>query len=227
MSASCPNCGANVEDPPRQGAVLACAFCRTTLLIHADKLEAAGTAGELFEGPQLFEVGQTIKLGGLTISLMGRAQFSYGKGYWDEYWAEIYGSSGQPCFLSVDEGDLALQRRIPRDESLPMAEVGRGGRSKLIEPNLKKLKIGHPLVFNQQTYYLQEFERAQCIALEGAWPEDLAIGEVYTYLNAADGQGGILSAEIWGNPGREELAWFIGEWHSPFDIEISGKRGRS
>jgi hypothetical protein len=88
MSQTCPNCGYPVPDQMKTVVMLTCPSCDTTLYLQSDRLLSAGSAGEMHDSPALFGVGNQVKLGRTTWDVLGHARFSYGRGWWDEYWCE-------------------------------------------------------------------------------------------------------------------------------------------
>ncbi|WP_425074557.1 DUF4178 domain-containing protein [Sagittula sp. S175] len=177
-----------------------CPSCDTTLYIEGERLLNAGSAGEMHDGPQLFAIGDIVKLGHKAWEALGHARFSYGRGWWDEYWCED--PRGNGAWISVDEGDIVIQFEIP--------DAQRPGFT-------TESPLGHSFQWQNERFRVIETGRGECSALRGAFGERLLVGESFTYANAQGDHGTLLSCET----DATGSGWFTGEWHDPF--EVSGE----
>lgn len=194
---NCPNCGDTIS--PHAGVrMLTCPSCGTTLMAQDDVVELAGEAGVMHDAPLLFGLGDQVTANGETFDILGHARFSYGRGWWDEFWA--LDGAGHPAWLSIDEGDVAIQRVI-RD----------GG------PGQRKLPyLGEKISHDRTEYVVNEIDDAECIAIRGEFDEPLNVGETYQFVNAISDKGTLLSGEIW----EGGAIWFLGAWVDPFDVQV-------
>lgn len=197
MSRSCPNCGAQVAEMLTIARVQACEYCGTTLVQNDSVLEAAGSAGQMFEAPALFTLGQTCRIGARRFTPLGVIQYYYGRGVWDEYWGQD--GDGNPVWVSVDEGDVAWQ--------VALDQAPAGGA------NLFKLNA--MAIHNGLDYTATEVNSASCRGFRGQLPEAVEIGETHMFVNMTTTRGMLLSGERWG-AGQE--AWYAGEWIDPFEV---------
>lgn len=197
MSMTCPNCGDSVPDQLPLVAMLTCPSCATTLYLDGARLRDAGSAGVMHDAPQLFGIGQSIRLGRRVFTVHGQARFSYGRGWWDEFWGLT--DTGESCWVSVDEGDIVLQDRL--DDRPP---IGRNTR------------VGAGFGFADGDWHVTEIGHGECIALRGSFDERLGVGDRFDYINAEGPGGRLLSGEFHG----AEQAWFLGQWFDPFEIVI-------
>ncbi|MBP0484133.1 DUF4178 domain-containing protein [Sagittula salina] len=179
-----------------------CPSCDTTLFVSGDRLEQAGSAGEMHDGPTLFTIGDLVKLGRRAWEVLGHARFSYGRGWWDEYWCED--PRGNGAWISVDEGDVVVQTAI----------------SEGTKPRFRTdARIGSIFQYAGVKYRCVEKGAGECAALRGAFGEVLQVGEVFAYANAQGEDGGLISVETSGDGPEAETRWFRGEWHDPFEID--------
>lgn len=229
MSASCPNCGAELTDPPRSARLHACAYCQTTLIVNKGDISAEGTSGQIHSGEALLRVGDHFKLAMASFMVQGRAQYSYGRGFWDEYWisAEAGSEDDQTIYwLSIDEGDVVIQKVLSGDGLQVQRNnthdwVSSTGIKPLDGETARFLATGDRLYHEDNEFIVTEVEQATCLGFEGSWPEPISIGQTYRYLNA-EAQGGLLlSCEI-DDVSDTDPDWFIGRWYSPFDIRRLG-----
>ncbi|WP_236626222.1 DUF4178 domain-containing protein [Actibacterium mucosum] len=166
-----------------------------------DVARLAGEQGVMHDAPMLFGVGDLVINGGVTVAIHGHARFSYGRGFWDEFWG--LDEAQNPVWISVDEGDVVLQRKVHEAPIDARASMG--------------------TTFNMMDveYTVTERETAECVAVRGSFDEELAVGETFTFLNCTGEYGGLASGEFW--PQGE--AWFVGRWLDPFEIEIVRANG--
>ena len=195
--AGCPNCGADVSDLLAFAPVAVCPYCDTTVYHLDDRLVSAGSAGEMHEAPLLVALGDRVRVGNDWFQAVGHARFSYGPGWWDEFW--LQGSAGEGAWLSIDEGDVTIQH--------PTTEPSDAHA----EP-----RLGDLLEHFGTSYAVTEAGEGTCVAMRGVFPERLAVGDTYEYVNATSYDGGLLSSE--GRAG--DRAWFQGAWLDPFTLEV-------
>ncbi|EYD73864.1 putative transmembrane protein [Rubellimicrobium mesophilum DSM 19309] len=193
----CPNCGASFGPQLDSTRMMNCEFCGTSVVIDNDRLRLAGSRGVMHEVPLLFGLKDTVTMDGATWRILGHARFSYGRGTWDEFWAVDNGEDG--AWISVDEGDVVVQRPLPEDPDLRVAG----------EP-----KLGGRMVYKGRTFMATEVETATCEAIRGSFPEVLQVGESYRFVNLTGEDGELLSGEFW--PGGQ--SWSLGAWVDPFDV---------
>lgn len=196
---NCPNCGARINELAKIARMAACESCDTTLLIEDEVARAAGEKGVMHETASLFDIGDTVKAGESSVILKGKARFSYGRGFWDEFWG--LDENGKSVWISLDEGDVAVQRELA-DASLSKA--------------VQKAGIGDAIALDRREFVIAEIETAECVALRGAFDHELRVGESYKFINALGRNGTLLSYEYW--IGGAQL--YLGQWFSPFDIEV-------
>ncbi len=183
----------------RHVVMLTCPSCGTTLYLDGTRLENAGASGEMHDAPALFGIGDSVQLDRARIDILGHARFSYGRGWWDEYWGQNEKQTG--CWISVDEGDVVLQYPIPR-KRWPQLSA--------------RPRLGLPFMYDGKDFAVTEIDVAECVALRGAFGEVLEIGETYRFFNAEGSDGALLSGEFW--DGGE--SWFVGYWHDPFEVTV-------
>jgi len=197
MTMTCPNCGDAVPDQIALVAMVTCPSCGTTLYVDGARLRDAGAAGVLHDSPQLFGIGHTVRLDRVPFTVHGQARFSYGRGWWDEFWGLDHNGNG--LWVSVDEGDIVLQ--TPLDDRPPIGQTSR---------------VGQRFTYAGEGFRVVETGSADCTAVLGAFGERLLVGESYGYLNASGESGALLSGEFQGG----QSAWFLGAWIDPFDVVI-------
>ena len=169
------------------------------MLIETDAVRLAGQAGTMAEVPLMFDIGDRVTCGKVTVEILGHARFSYGRGFWEEFWGLT--DKGASKWVSVDEGDIVMQMPIPA-EDFPEARDA--------------FAPGQTLVCQGRYFDIVEIDSAECVAIRGRFDEPLTVGETYRFVNAQSDDGMLLSGEIW--PGG--AAWFLGYWFDPFEIRV-------
>lgn len=199
-SHNCPNCGNALAVQFAQAKMMTCDACDTTLYLRDSGFLNAGNAGEMHEGPQLISIGDTVRIDDGTFDIYGHARFDYGPGWWDEFYA--IDGKGQGAWLSVDEGEIILQRPV---------------KGSLKGAPLAAPQLGATFEVNGYHYRVTERDKAVCIAVRGEFPETLTVGETYNFINARNIYADILSGEF----SADGAQWFIGQWIDPFDVKVA------
>jgi hypothetical protein len=195
----CPNCGDLVSPAIKSVKMITCASCTTTLLLEDAGLRLAGEQGVLHDVPMLFGLGDHLRIGKASYDILGHARFSYGRGTWDEFWA--IDGQGAPVWISVDEGDLIVQRILARAD-WPKYDG--------------YLRLGSTFLYKAEEFRVDEVGTGTCTGLKGSFGHELTVGESYKFLNLQGEDGGVLSAEIQG----AQYEWFIGHWVDPFEVKV-------
>ncbi|UWQ17279.1 DUF4178 domain-containing protein [Jannaschia sp. M317] len=194
---SCPNCGAALPPMLAHARMVNCAFCGSSVVLDDAGLRRAGEAGDMLDAPELIEIGVPVELGQAgTFTATGHVRYDYGRGYWDEYHGTL--DDGDLVWVSVDEGDVVLQRPVA-----PPPEAGRAA-----------FRLGAEVRQGGQVFHCTEVDNATAAAFRGQLPEEIVIGETHLFANFSGVGAALLSGEIWdGGSG-----WFLGAWIDPFDV---------
>ncbi|MEM9962657.1 MAG: DUF4178 domain-containing protein [Pseudomonadota bacterium] len=192
---NCPNCGNALDWTLSITLMRDCPFCESTVVLDGEALRLAGERGAMLDAPSLLRIGEPTHLSGNNWTPVGHARFSYGPGWWDEYWCSD--GAGEFRWISVDEGDIAIEEPVDID-----IDIG------------THLRRGDRIMVRRQSFTATEEEEATCIAVRGELPELLQIGETHRYVDFTGEHGGILTFEAW----EGEHAWFAGRWISPWEV---------
>lgn len=155
--AACPNCGAPVEFASAASASAVCGFCRSTLLRDGEALTRIGTSAELFDDHSPLQLGASGRYKGLAFTLVGRLQYAYEGGTWNEWHALFDG--GRSGWLSEDNGayvfafDTAWPADAPADEQRAAA-----------------LGVGRTLRVDNRAWTVASLVRARLLAAQGELP---------------------------------------------------------
>lgn len=194
---SCANCGADLPHRLAHARMVVCEHCGTTSVLEDEAFRLAGTGGVIQDAPSLVHLNEEINAGGSLLMPVGHAQFSYGRGWWDEFWC--VDDEGDGCWLSVDEGDYAIEIPLPADRT----------------PKGFRPRLGEGVEINGESYVVTEAETATCAAVRGEFPEALTVGESHLYFDLSGRDGRLATFERW--DGGE--AWTFGRWIDPWEVK--------
>ena len=123
--AACPNCGAPVEFRSAASAFAVCSFCKSTLLRDGEALRKIGESAELFDDHSPLQLGAGGTYGGAAFTLVGRLQYRYDQGTWNE-WHALF-DTGRSGWLSEDNGRYVMAFDAPLQAAPPEAAALRVG----------------------------------------------------------------------------------------------------
>lgn len=198
--ASCPNCGYGFEGLRKSTRMFDCPSCETTLFCKADALEPIGLHGVMHDTPMLIGIGDTLEALGSRWTVLGHVRYDYGRGVWDEFWAET--SDGAGAWISIDEGDVVIQMPVARNAI-------RAGLA-------QDLRVGVQVRALDEIFTVTEMASAKAVAFRGQLPERIELGETHRFVNATGDHGRLLSGEVW--DGGE--GWSVGDWLDPFTLQV-------
>ena len=202
--ANCPNCGAPVEFASAASASAVCGFCRSTLVRDGDALRRIGVSAELFDDHSPLQLGAGGKVQGVAFTLVGRLQFGYDGGSWNE-WHALF-DNDRHAWLSEDNGAyvLAFDLDTPPDAPPPDA-----------------LNAGEGVRIGGQAWSVASRVRARLIAAEGELPRPPRLQGEFTVVDVRNAQGevGTLDAS---DPAR--VQWSVGRAVALSEMAMQGLR---
>ena len=155
--AACPNCGAPVEFASAASASAVCGFCRSTLVRDGDALKRIGVSADLFDDHSPLQLGASGTYKGLAFTLVGRLQYGYDGGTWNE-WHALF-DSGRSGWLSEDNGayvfafDSAWPADAPADANAAL-----------------RMQVGRAVKVDGRAWTLASIVKARLIAAQGELP---------------------------------------------------------
>ena len=170
--AACPNCGAPVEFASAASASAVCGFCRSTLLREGDALRRIGTSAELFDDHSPLQLGARGTRQGMGFTLVGRLQYTYEGGTWNE-WHALFDNE-RSAWLSEDNGAyvLAFDAPLPADA-----------------PQLAGLRAGQRVLADGRAWDVASVTEAKLLAAQGELPRPPQLERSFTVVdlrNSAD-----------------------------------------
>lgn len=195
---NCPVCGAQAPVNFRFTKLTVCTHCKTSLFLEDNAVKYVGKKSAIVETPSLFTLGHRYRYREHVLEAIGRIQFSYGKGYWDEWW--MLSATGDGCWVSVDEGDIAFETKIESAKRVP---------------DCTAVKVGDQIRLNGKLLHVTELNKSICIGIEGSLPEVIFPGEEHDYVECLGSKGLLYTIECF--EGQKQL--YKGSWIDPFEIK--------
>jgi len=209
--AACPNCGAPVEFASAATPFAVCSFCRSVVVRAGDALRKIGESAEVFDDHTPLQLGASGKYQGAAFTLVGRLQYRYAEGTWNEWHALfVTGPDLQKSgWLSEDNGRYVVSFDAPLTTPLPLAE---------------QLQVGAPLTVNGQSWSVASVVAAKLIAAEGELPRkpNLEHGFVVADVRSSRGEVGTIDYTDPAHP-----MWSIGHSVALSELALVGLREAS
>lgn len=203
-SVSCPSCGASREIHNPGILMFVCEYCGNAVYWDQERVQAAGEQSVLPEGFSRLYRGAAGSLHQKRFVVAGRVRYSFGRGFWDEWYLEM--EDGALQWLTEDNHELALQRRV---ETRGLVASG-------------PWQPGQPITYRDRPFVVQEVGRAECIGVEGELPRFITSGESYPYVDASSPDGRSTLGLEYDDGDRPSL--FLGKWlkHAELKLDEEG-----
>lgn len=200
--AACPNCGAPVEFRSSASAFAVCSFCRSTIVRDGETLRKTGESAELFDDHSPLQLGASGSVQGAAFTLVGRLQYRYKDGTWNE-WHALF-DSGRSGWLAEDNGRYVLAFDATLSEAPPPAE---------------KLRPGQSLTLAGQGWSVASVSAAKLIAAQGELPfaPNTQRGFMVVDLRNPRGEVGTLDYQ---NP--DQPHWSVGRSVALSELALRG-----
>ena len=195
----CPSCGAEKIITNPGIVTVVCEYCGTAIYWDRDKVMSAGRQSLLPEGFTRLYRGATGRLKGHSFTVTGRVRYSFGKGFWDEWFLEF--QNGSLGWLTEDNHELALQTKKELENCPPPDSLSPGAIFR---------------AFNRE-FVVQEVGQAECLGMEGDLPIRVETGEKYLFADASSPDGKYtLGIEY----DQEPPSVFLGKWLDYTDLRL-------
>ncbi|MBQ0961933.1 DUF4178 domain-containing protein [Ideonella sp. 4Y11] len=208
--ALCPGCGAPVEFASAASASAVCSFCRSTLVRDGEALRRIGVVSELFNDHSPLQLGVSGRYHGEPFTLVGRLQYRYADGTWNEWHALFEGESGKSAWLSEDNGAYVMAFDQPALQPPPAWD---------------DLQVGQRVLIGGDAWRVASRIQASLIAAEGELPRPPRLDGSFPVadLRLENGSVGTLDGQVSGQP-----QWSIGQRVGLADLALRGlKEGAS
>jgi hypothetical protein len=181
-----------------------CSFCRSTLVRDGDALQRIGVSSELFDDHSPLQLGAAGKFQGVAFTLVGRLQYTYADGTWNE-WHALF-DNGRSGWLSEDNGSYVFSFDATLDEAAPRAE---------------ELRAGERRVVAGRGWDVAAVTSARLIAAQGELPFAPRLQGAFVVADLRNPQGEVGTLD-YGTPGT--VHWSVGHGVLLADLALSGLR---
>ena len=201
----CPSCGAGhmIHNPGLITVV--CEYCGNAVYWDEEKIQDAGKQSVLPEGFSRLYRGASGSLFGKRFNVLGRVRYSFGKGFWDEWFLEF--ENGETGWLSEDNHEFSYEKTFPAPAGIPP---------------FAKISPGTKLTLNKKPYVIEEIGEAECLGVEGDLPLKLQTGEKYPFADGSTPDGKYtLGIEY----DSEPPTLFVGRWIKSASLKLDDEGG--
>jgi len=204
--AACPNCGAPVEFRSAASVSAVCSFCKSTLLRDGEALKRIGQSAELFDDHSPLQLGVTGRFQGAGFTLVGRLQYGYADGTWNE-WHALF-DNGKNGWLSEDNGRYVFAFEAPLSGEVPAADALHPGDKHLVA---------------NQIWDVASVTRAKLLAAQGELPHP-PVAHEFTVADLRNVQGEVGTLD-YGD--AQAPTWSVGRSVALSELSLQGLREAS
>ncbi len=205
--AVCPQCGAAVEFTSAASASAVCSYCRSTLVRDGEALRRIGVSAELFDDHSPLQLGAAGKRQGIAFTLVGRLQYGYEDGTWNE-WHALF-DNGRSAWLSEDNGAYVLAFDAPLPADAPAPDT---------------LRAGARVTADGRAWDVASAVRAHLIAAEGELPTPPRLQGEFLVCDLRNSAGEVATLDA-SDPAR--IGWSVGRSVAIGELAMSGLKEAS
>jgi hypothetical protein len=207
--AACPNCGAPVDFRSAASAFAVCSFCKSTVVREGDALRKIGQSAELFDDHSPLQLGAAGKYQGASFTLIGRLQYRYAEGTWNEWHALFDSASGdqeaqKSGWLSEDNGRYVISFDAPLAGPVPTAA---------------SLRAGSEVNVAGQSWSVASVSVAKLIAAQGELPNKPNLDRGFVVSDLRDTRGEVATLD-YSDPAAPR--WSIGRSVALSELAMTG-----
>lgn len=200
--AACPNCGAPVEFRSAASPFAVCSFCKSTVVREGDALRKIGESADVFDDHSPLQIGAGGVYQGSRFSLVGRLQYQYAQGTWNE-WHVLF-DSGKSGWLSEDNGRYVIAFEAALTGPVPAAAA---------------LRAGSVLTLDGRPWSVASVSVAKLIAAQGELPKAPVSGRGFVVCDLRNTFGEVGTLD-YGDPAAP--GWSIGRSVAISELAMSG-----
>ena len=202
LTASCPNCGAQIVFRYQAAVQTTCGFCKSILVRQDKDLKRVGVTGEWPIDASPIQLGVRGSFKGEAFEVVGRILYEYELGGWNEWHIQLGGKS---AWLSDAQLEYAVSRQWPNQQKWP-------------DPD--KVPAGASVQINNNQYIVTSVNNAKYVGVEGDLPFEYWDKQILQYLDlgATDGKFATLDYS------EDTPLVFLGEFVEFEDLKMTGLR---
>lgn len=166
----CPQCRHEIHWQSDSNGTTTCPNCESRLVVAESKVKAKTKLARFVASPLGLAVGWPMTIAGQPVDVLGRIQYRYESGYWDEFHLQLADRSH--AWISVDEGRYIFQKEWSVDVDL------RG---------LRKLDAGESFMLGDTKFQVREIGFATMVGMQGALPFVVEPNEIMHFVELTSG----------------------------------------
>lgn len=197
---NCPQCGNALPLAFNFSKLAVCRQCDSTLFLEDEGARLAGTQSTLADLPSLIQLKIPFSYKNDSYLPVGHIRYSYGSGFWDEWW--VLDNTGKGVWMSVDEGEFAFEHPKKLQGGLP---------------RINQLRLDQTVRIMDKDWKVTEIGRAICEGFQGELPEIIEAGETFDYIHLSANDAALMTLEYFG---PHEVYGYQGQWVDPFEIKV-------
>jgi hypothetical protein len=198
---NCPQCGYPLPIYFLYTKLIECSICRSNIFLGDEVAKVVGTSSVLSPEPSIIQFYTPFTYKGEFFVPIGRVRYGYGRGFWEEWF--LRRDDGDGWWLSIDEGDFALER----EEDISTLKDFASSTF-----NIPNLRVGRFI----DDYIISEVATGRCEGFEGELPKNIKIGLRHDYVHLSGEGGELLTVE---KDESGEISLYRGRWIDPFLIK--------
>ena len=195
---NCPQCGSLLPLKFQHTKLTVCSHCDSTLFLADNAAKFAGKQSTLSQAPSLMKMHKHFGYKNESFMPVGMIRYAHKIGFWEEWW--VITNSGKGFWVSIDEGDFALEKPITLDVPAPA---------------LSDISLGEHYTFFKNKWQVTEIDTGICEGFTGELPELIKQGEKVPFIHLSGRSGELMTLEYIYNTVRA----FKGQWVDPFEIK--------
>jgi hypothetical protein len=200
----CPSCGAEHELLDPSTISLVCDYCDNVIVWDEQGMKLSGKQSRLSEGFSRLYRGAMGSIQGKRFQILGRVRYSFGRGFWDEWYLML--DTGAGVWITEDNHELSLQAVLETG-----TQFG----------HYSNYNVGEDLKIEDEGFRIQEIGQAICLGIEGALPKDVSPDERYPYVDGASFNGQKTFGLEYDGPNEGmPPSLFVGSWLVAQDITL-------
>ena len=187
-----------------------CSFCRSTLVREGDALRRIGISAELFDDHSPLQLGASGTRQGVAFTLVGRLQYGYAGGTWNE-WHALF-DNGRSAWLSEDNGAYVIAFDAPLPTDAPTLDG----------PN--PLRAGQRVLADGRAWDVASVVRAKLIAAQGELPQPPNLTGEFSVIDLRNSAGEVATLDA---SDAARVQWSVGRSVALSELLMSGLKEAS
>ncbi len=208
--AACPGCGAPVLFRSAQSTHAVCGYCHSTVVRDGERLSRIGKMADVFDDYSRLQLMASGRWNGVGFTLVGRLQFRYDGGTWNEWEAAL--DDGTSATLSEDNGAFVFSSALKPQRDLPAPE---------------HFRVGATTAINGKPYTVASNALVTLMAAEGELPHLPPLGTAFATVDLRSDSGEVLSIDYSPTLSGQPPDVYLGRAVNLDDLKLTGLRDES